>query len=306
MLDVVHTARRCGIPLPTALEDAVRRMSLALVAWVKLDGHLPCQSDSDDVDARDVLAAAALLFRDPRLKAAAGNTLFAENLWDFGPEADAPYGALAADPDALGSAALPDSGNVMLRGPGGAWAHMHCGCLGSGHGHADLLHLDAGIAGEDVLIDPGRCTYVDSPLRRQLKSPAAHNTTRVDGADFSTCIDSWGYDRLALPIKGEHCFTPAADFASGMHLGYLDRGVAAGRKVVFLREAGVLVLFDQLYGSGRHQFEQHFHFGPGQITPTPDGALWQGQKAAARLLCLGEDLQTHWDRHPYAREYNHP
>lgn len=306
VLDVIHVARRCGIALPAALTDAAARMSHALAAWVKPDGHLPCQSDSDDVDARDVLAAAALLFEDGRLRAAAGNALLAENLWDFGPEADRLYDRLRPDPSALGSAILPDSGNVMLRGPEGAWAHMHCGCLGSGHGHADLLHLDAGIAGEDVLIDPGRCTYVDSPLRRQLKLPAAHNTTRVDGADFSNCIDSWGYDRLAIPVKGEHCFTAATDFASGMHLGYLDRGVVVGRKVVFLRREGVLVIFDQLYGTGTHTFEQNFHFGPGTVTPTPDGGMWQGQNASARLLCLGQGLEQCWSSHPYAREYNHP
>lgn len=304
VLDVIHVARRCGIPVPEGVTGAALRMSHALAAWVKPDGHIPCQSDSDDLDARGVLAAAALLFGDGRLRAAAGSALFAENLWDFGPEADAPYAAITPDPGALGSAILPDSGNVMLRGPRGGYAHIHCGCLGSGHGHADLLHLDAGIAGEDVLIDSGRCTYVDSPLRRQIKLPAAHNTTRVDGEDFSSCIDSWGYDRLAVPIKGEHCFTPDADFASGMHMGYLDRGVLVGRKLVFLREEGVLVVFDQLYGRGRHDFEQSFHFGPGRVAPTEEGALWRGQSAAARLLCLGEGLSRAWSRRPYAREYN--
>ena len=132
---------------------------------------------------------------------------------------------------------LPDSGNCMLRGGEDSYVHMHCGCLGSGHGHADLLHVDAGIAGEDVLIDSGRYTYVNTPLRRELKSPAAHNTTRVDDLDFSTCLDSWGYSALAIPIKGDHCFTDPADYVSGAHLGYLKQGLLPMRKLVFFEGA---------------------------------------------------------------------
>ena len=280
-LDVVLVGRKAGVPLPAPFTDAVHRMCRALAAWVKPDGRLPMQSDSDDMDARDLLAAGALLFEDGALRALAGDALLPENLWDFGPEAAARYGELAPDLAALGSAALPDSGNYMLRGAQGAWAHMHCGCLGSGHGHADLLHLDAGVAGEDVLIDSGRYTYVDSAIRRQLKLPAAHNTTRVDGQDFSACVDSWGYSRLAVPLKGEHRFTPQADYISGLHLGYLDRGAVVGRKVVFLKEQGLAVIFDQLYAAGEHLFEQRFHFAPGTLVPAGDGACWQGRRPPA-------------------------
>lgn len=303
-LDVVLVGRKAGVPLPAPFTDAVHRMCRALAAWVKPDGRLPMQSDSDDMDARDLLAAGALLFEDGALRALAGDALLPENLWDFGPEAAARYAALPADPAARGSAALPDSGNYMLRGAQGAWAHMHCGCLGSGHGHADLLHLDAGIAGEDVLIDSGRYTYVDSEIRRQLKLPAAHNTTRVDGQDFSECVDSWGYSRLAVPLKGEYRFTPEADYVSGLHLGYLDRGALAGRKAVFLKDRGLLVIFDQLYSASGHLFEQYFHFGAGTVTPADGGALWQGRGAAARLLCLGDGLEQAWSREPFSPEYN--
>lgn len=304
-LDVVLVGRKAGVPLPKTFTGAVHRMALALAAWVKPDGRLPMQSDSDDMDARDLLATAALVFADGRLRAAAGPRLAAETLWDLGPRAAEAYAALTPDPSVLGSAALPDSGNYMLRGAGGAWAHMHCGCLGSGHGHADLLHLDAGIAGEDVLIDSGRYTYVDSPIRRQLKLPGAHNTTRVDGQDFSACADSWGYTRLAVPLKGEYRFTGQADYVSGAHLGYLaGAGAVAARQVIFLKEQGLVVVFDALYAAGSHQFEQNFHFGPGTLTPAPGGAVWQGRQAAARLFCLGDGLDQQESRQPFSREYN--
>jgi len=304
VMDTVLAARRCGVRLPDRFEATVHRMCRALAAWCKPDGRLICQSDSDDTDARDLLALGAVLFEDAALRGAAGPKLFEENLWDLGADAPGLYAALPVQPAVPCSTLLPDSGNAVLRGADGAWVHMHCGCLGSGHGHADLLHIDAGIDGEDVLIDSGRYTYVDGPLRRQFKLPAAHNTTRVDGADFSSCVDSWGYDRLAIPIKGEHTFTDTADYASGLHLGYLDRGVVAARRLVFLRRQGLLVVFDEFFGRGCHQYEQNFHFGPGEIIQNGPSLHWRGNRAAARLLCLGPDLTLQRDRRFFSRDYN--
>ena len=59
-LDVVLVGRKAGVPLPAPFTDAVHRMCRALAAWVKPDGRLPMQSDSDDMAARDLRAAGAL------------------------------------------------------------------------------------------------------------------------------------------------------------------------------------------------------------------------------------------------------
>lgn len=306
-LDTVLAARDNHRTLPQRLLDNTRKMCLALTAWIKPDGRLVCQSDSDDTDARDIIAAGALLFGDGLLHSAAGQTLFEENLWDFGAEAQSDYAALPQDDAARCSTLLPDSGNVMLRGTQGGWVHMHCGCLGSGHGHADLLHIDAGIAGEDVLIDAGRYTYVNTPLRRELKLPAAHNTTRVDGMDFSTCLDSWGYGKLAVPIKGENVFTDVADYAEGAHLGYLSRGVFTQRKLVWLKTLGILVVFDLFrasLGSGAHELEQNFHLGAGKVKLDGQTLRWQGENASASLQMLGSGLDIRLGKAPYSLDYN--
>lgn len=237
VLDVLWAAKQNGRTLPAEIDEKAHAMCRALRIWLKPNGHLLLQSDSDDVDAWDLLVSGALLFQDAALC----------------PEHQAAYSALLSSAQPLhNSRMLPDSGNCMLRGGEGSYVHMHCGCLGSGHGHADLLHVDAGIAGEDVLIDSGRYTYVNTPLRQELKSPVAHNTTRVDDLDFSTCLDSWGYSALAIPVKGEHCFTDSADYVSGAHLGYLKQGLLPMRKLVFLKELNVLLIFDQLFGEGKH------------------------------------------------------
>lgn len=305
VLDVLWAAKQNSRTLPAGIGEKAHAMCRALRIWLKPNGHLLLQSDSDDVDARDLLVSGALLFQDAALCPEGISSLCAENLWDLGPEQQAAYSALLFSAQPLHSSRmLPDSGNCMLRGGEDSYVHMHCGCLGSGHGHADLLHVDAGIAGEDVLIDSGRYTYVNTPLRQELKSPAAHNTTRVDDLDFSTCLDSWGYSALAIPIKGEHRFTDSADYVSGAHLGYLKQGLLPMRKLVFLKELNVLLLFDQLFGEGRHTFEQNFHFGEGKTALEGSTVYWKGQHACAALQCLGSDAQLRLHPAPYSCEYN--
>ena len=304
-IDTLTIAVQNGFTLPESFVQRTHDMCTALAKWLKPNGRLVCQSDSDDTDARDIVAQGALLFDDATLKFAAGETLFAENLWDFGTACVQKYAHLSAQAPAIASTALPDSGNYMLRSDtsaSAAFLHMHCGCLGSGHGHADLLHLDISANGEDILIDSGRYTYVNTPLRRALKLAAAHNTTRVDGEDFSECIDSWGYSKLAQPIKGEHTFTKTADYLSGAHLGYMHKGIFTQRKVVFVKP-DIFVVFDQFFAIGKHAYEQNFHFGAGALSLQNNTAVWQGEKTAAQVHFAGEvSVQT--ARAPYSQDYN--
>ena len=61
-----------------------------------------------------------------------------------------------------------------------------CGPLGDGgHGHYDLLSVEAFAGGRPLVVDPGRFTYAEEPpnLRRWFKGTAAHNTVCVDGLD---------------------------------------------------------------------------------------------------------------------------
>ena len=61
-----------------------------------------------------------------------------------------------------------------------------CGPLGDGgHGHYDLLSVEAFAGGRPLIVDPGRFTYSEAPpnLRRWFRGTAAHNTVCVDGLD---------------------------------------------------------------------------------------------------------------------------
>lgn len=307
-IDVLLIARQNNIAVPKRYEENLLKMSHALASWMTPDGRLLCQSDSDNVDARDMVLIGAILFKDSRLRTVAGDKMFEESYWDFGPEKEAEYLAIPTVAQELTSTALPDSGNYLLRSSGSSdsgYLHFHCGCMGSGHGHADQLHIDAGIGGEDVLIDSGRYTYVDCEMRKILKQPAAHNTTRVDNADFTAYIDTWAYGKMAIPIKNEYTFTDTADLVSGIHLGYLDKGVIAGRKVIYLKELNVALICDRFYTKDDqpHSYEANFHFNEGECSLHQNVVHWKGKQAQAVLMGLS-DGEYVLKKAPYSRDYN--
>lgn len=294
--DTLLVARRAGIAVPAELEEKTHALATALAAWVMPGRTILPQSDSDVIDAGDLLAQGALLFDDPVLAAAARGPLLEETFWDFGPDAPQKLAALEARRPEAPSQALPHSGNYMLRAgwdPQDTCLHLHTGPLGGGHGHADLLHLDLYHKGEGVLVDGGRGTYVEGPLRRALKSPAAHNTLRLDDTDFTRYLSTWGWDSPAEPLPAVFGTTPAADYLRAGHLGYLDRGCVVERTVVFIK-SGWVVVADMLRTADDrpHTARQYFHFGPGALTRAESAVHWQGQKTDARLFWLSGQTPT--------------
>ncbi len=312
LLSVVQVAQRCEINLPIGFSDSVKNMAHALTALSKPDGHIIMQSDSDDIDARDLIANAAVIFNEEIFKFYSDNHNFCENLWDMGVEAGQKFFSLSAKNIKPESLALQYSGNYFLRAANNQkkgdsrkenYLHFHCGSLGSGHGHADLLHIDLFAYGEDILIDSGRYTYVDNEIRLKLKSPAAHNTITVNNKDFSICENSWGYSKQATNLKGEYCFSENADFISGGHLGYLEDSVLLFRKIVYIKP-DIYLIFDIAYAKGVNKYTRYFHFNnKGKLSQKENEFRYCGEKAQAKLISLGE-AKSSIITAPLSRHYN--
>lgn len=220
------------------------------------------------------------------------------------------YTALSAQEPKQFSHALTESGNYILRSSAGAdsqYLRFRCGCLGSGHGHADLLHFDLYAHEEDILIDSGRYTYVNSAVRRELKQPSAHNTVLVDGKNFSEPEGSWDYSKLAMPVKGEYFFGSIAEFISGGHLGYYDLkngSVYVNRKIVFIKP-NLYIICDEFYGSGNHTYEQYFHFNnEGKVCLNSGGVSYNGRRTKAEVCFINQELQSELHGSALSRRYN--
>ncbi|ABX43379.1 alginate lyase family protein [Lachnoclostridium phytofermentans] len=304
-IDSIEHMKRFGIQIPAQMSKKVENMLYALAMWCKPNGNIPCQSDSDDIDAGDLLVHGACFYNDGILKFLSDTRFREENIWNLGIEDYLLYEKIEALAPKETSYALADSGNYMLRSgfdKDADYLRFHNGCMGSGHGHGDLLHIDLFSHGEDILIDTGRYTYVDSKIRRDFKSPSAHNTICVDDEEFSVCANSWGYEKMAQPIKGEYRFTEMADFVSGAHLGYIEKGIFLSRKVVYIKPS-IYVIMDECYGSGTHRYMQNWHFsGDGNIIPDEKQVTFEGKKGNAKFFFLHGQIAL--SKKEWSAEYN--
>ena len=258
-LCVVNLAEQHGRELPSSLLERTHHLAKALAYFMKKDGKLYTYGDSDLIDARDLIAFSALLFKDPYLKAKADGDGMMRIAFRCTKGQIADYIALEATKSPNRSHALPDSGNYFLnKGP--LETHFATGTMGSGHGHADNLSLSVAWNGEDVLTDPGRYTYKDTEERRTLKSASSHNTFIVDCREFSEPNGTWDYKDIALPLASFHRFTPTIDYAEGSHLGYPD--AFCKRSILRIGEK-MLLLFDTVKYEGFHTVKTGFNFAKG-------------------------------------------
>ena len=304
---VVYLARVNGIALPEGMEERVHRMARADMIWRKPDMHQFTHGDSDDTDLGDVLSMGAYLFRDPELKYAGFDRLDFESAWDFGMEAAEEYDALAAQEPGFTSAALPDSGNYYLRSDWSEKAnllHFACGGMSTGHCHGDKLHVSLVLNGEDVLIDGGRGTYMDVPLRFELKDNPGHNTATVDGRSFTTFDGSWYTDHLSLAVNRAFHQGKLAEYVQGGHLGYIDDGIFVNRRIIWIRP-DIYLINDEFYARGTHTYREFFHFSPdGSVKAQENRAVFAGKDTEAFFTFLTDGVKLEEGRGTWSAHYN--
>lgn len=308
-LDVILLANRNQVPVPKEILDRVHRMAMADVAWKKPNHHQEIMGDSDDTDIRDLLSVAAYVFQDPVLKYAGFDSLDFESIWDLGYEALLEYEKMEKKEPSFTSIALEDSGNYYMRSDWTEKAnllHFHCGTIGAGHGHSDLLHLDLTVHGEDVLVDAGRYTYVFGKERCEFKDPMAHNTLTVDGKLFTICKDSWECSKLSQPVKQSFVSKDCYEFVQGGHLGYMTErsGVFVNRKIIHIKP-DIYVLVDECYTGGSHTYQQYFHFNEnGSVEIGESSLTYQGEQAEADFYFLSKNSTLCKKNSRISRNYN--
>jgi uncharacterized heparinase superfamily protein len=244
-----ENCRRHGIDLGSQFEARLSRACDFALHCRRPDGTIPALSDADTGDYSEMLAVA-------------GNALHREDLrW-----AATGHGRPPADRNAD----FPHGGYYTQRSGWGrddAFLILDCGPLGDGgHGHYDLLSVEAFAGGRPLLVDPGRFTYSEQPpnLRRWFRSTAAHNTVCVDG------LDQTAYTRKR----------PEGPVAEGRFLGRMTGArmdVLAGearspvydavhrRQIAFDHDRYWLIE-DRLEAEGEHDYDLRFHLAPGQAT----------------------------------------
>ncbi len=307
VLRVVRLAKRYGRTLPSIITESGLSMSLAVAKSAKPDHYQFMQGDSDDTDVRGLLTGAAILYESPELKFHGFSQPDFESLfWVQEDELSAFY-ALEAKPLPL-LAANDHSGNYYLRtgwGEEDSCAHLVCGYMGSGHGHADHLHLDLCMLGKEVLCDSGRFTYVEKPIRLELKAPAAHNTFTMDGVPFTECTETWGYGEVALPMHGGAYTKNGWSFAEAAHLGYMRLAdPAVCRRYVIQADKRLSFVLDLTHARAEHTYEGTYHFRAlNGLRLEGDHAVYEAEGVVTEILYPGREAEVRTT--PFSPHYNH-
>ena len=258
MLDVVLLAKRLSVALPESFVERIHKAALYSALMQKPDGSEPMSGDSDDIDQRDLTEKSAYIFSDPVIRGFGEDHMTFDALWDCGSDAAAEYEEMDIKTPSAKLFSFPDSGHVVYRSAG-TYLSFKDGPIGAGHSHADQTHIDLCIDGEDVLIDPGRYTYVDKSDRYEFKDSHAHNIVTIDGADSYTKKDSWEYSKMSESYGLKWKEKNGMAFIKGGHLGYIFSSSFVSRKVVVLDEKTIAVI-DECYGRGEHSAQCYWHF----------------------------------------------
>ena len=152
-----------------------------------------------------------------------------------------------------GVAVMTSGANQVIfdAGPFGPW--------GAGHSHADALSIVVRAGGQEILIDPGTCTYVgEQKWRDWFRGTEAHNTVRVDGRDQATPSGPFRWTNHPQ-VSILSWKTNAKRDALEAECRY--RGFTHRRSVEF-QKPDAIVIVDQIDGPpGEHDVEQLWHLG---------------------------------------------
>ena len=210
ILEVAINFKKHKFSIPPFLKRTISKIGYSNMAMKKPSHTQPMQGDSDYTDLRDIITRCAAILKDGTLKSAGYSEIDFESIWELDEESIKNYPSIPTNYPKYPSMALEESGNFFLRNSfheDGNYLWFNCGAIGSGHGHANLLHFDLNYHGEDFLIDSGRYTYVEeNPVRVELKNCYAHNTTIVDDEMFSKFKGAWGIVEAALPLNNYYKF----------------------------------------------------------------------------------------------------
>jgi hypothetical protein len=180
-----------------------------------------------------------------------------------------------------GGRSFPNAGLFLLRGNHSrVW--IRCAHFQSRPAHADQLHVDLWLQGENIACDAGSFLYSGAPpWENPFTHAALHNTVTVDGFDQMARSGRFRWESLAqgTPIGKD------GGFWLGSHDGYRAIGVEHRRRVELSGEDNWIVS-DELSGSGTHTVRLHWL--------TPDYP-WKWD-ASARRADLSPNLPDVLDR----------
>jgi hypothetical protein len=147
------------------------------------------------------------------------------------------------------------------------------------HGHCDTGSFVMFIEGEQLLIDPGRSSYIDNNEGRYGITAAAHNQITIDGYDPFLYHHRNRYPEFYIKSRPEVCYKWVKEGFEFIvsHDGF---GRIIGDQIIFERTFKVykkgLNIQDRFIGNKKHYVRTYFHWAPGlEIFKTKDANYFE-------------------------------
>lgn len=256
LLDLIRCTEKYNYEINPEIRQVAHKMLLFMLTSMTADKKQFLQADSDDTNIEDVLSYGALTLKDGLFKTFGLTKLPIT----YSQEDRELYNSLPLIQPSFTSKCLFQSGNTYLRS---SWTkdavvtHFKTGHMGSGHGHSDLLHLDVSYKDINLLVDSGRFTYTEKPIRYELKSAFSHNTIVQDNIDFTKISDSWGFKKRADTAQVSFYENSNYAYVVGFNFGYSNTIIK--REVIQIKDIAI-VIFDSLFSDKEHEYSRYFHF----------------------------------------------
>ncbi len=308
LLDVICVAQKNNCIISLKLSKRIENMAFVNLKWIKPNGHHPLFGDSDDNDIRDILTRSALVFNRGDFKCFALENLDYDSAWMLGKDGIEKYNCISKIKPDFTNAYLADSGNYILRqdwSEKSNWLCMHNGYTGGGHAHADKLHFDLMIGGNDFLVDGGRYTYKYTSKRRYLKSAGGHNTTTVGRKGFVVPTDSWSTHTPAKSVQYPIIENDSCVLIEGAHLAYLkSKSVFTSRRILWIKP-DIYIVIDEFEGGILEKYNQYFHFAPdGNIKIEKSNVIFNNDEITASMHFVGGKTKVKSTESFYSPNYN--
>lgn len=272
--------QKAGREISKAYMNRVEQMYNYLAYSLRPDGHQPLNNDSDREDLRPRVLKAANKFDRPDWQWIATN------------------GKTGHLPDSLPSLVFPWAGiNIMRNGwdAEAHWSFFDNGPFGTGHQHADKLHLSIAAYGKDLLVDGGRYTHMNyfsfdpTKWRGYFRSSFSHNVILVDDMG-----QNGGPTMVDQPLKeGDHyVHHPEYDFARGYFTdGFeeLDGNTDHSRSVLYLHDQ-YWVVVDHFETDRPRDLKVLWHYAPSceVVLEKSEAVSVNVEEANLRIVPIGE------------------
>ena len=146
---------------------------------------------------------------------------------------------------------FPDGGVYSLHNTN-ARAFIRCTDFRARPSHADQLHVDLWIHGQNIACDAGTYLYSGEGIwRNGLAHTSAHNTVTVDGKDQMTMVSRFTWTNWAKGKVLQH----NEKLWQGEHDGYKP---VRHRRTVMALEGDRWLVIDDLEAAGPHQYSLHW------------------------------------------------